>query len=151
MMELVPVTPSDLDELADFLRVADLTVSGLRSSSVRLWLARDSGTGGVLASTGYESSADGRHVLIRSVAVDPARRDEGLGLQAAQFALDRAQAANAAQAWLFSRRSGPFWQKLGFAAADKNDLAVALADTHQVRLFVETGQLERESAWSRTL
>lgn len=55
------------------------------------------------------------------------------------------------RAWLFSRRSGPFWQKLGFAAADRGDLEEALPDAHQVVLFARTGQLDREVAWSRAL
>lgn len=54
-------------------------------------------------------------------------------------------------AWLFSRRSGPFWQKVGFASADRNDLLEVLAPTHQVQPFAETGQTEREVAWSRLL
>lgn len=51
----------------------------------------------------------------------------------------------------FSRRSGPFWQSLGFEPADRDELAAALADTQQVRLFQRTGQLSREVAWSREL
>ncbi len=55
------------------------------------------------------------------------------------------------RAWLFSRRSGPFWQSLGFESADRDELAEALAGTHQVRLFQQTGQVSREVAWSRLL
>ncbi|GAA5226974.1 hypothetical protein GCM10025778_15070 [Paeniglutamicibacter antarcticus] len=51
----------------------------------------------------------------------------------------------------FSRMSGPFWQKTGFTSADTKDLAAALASTHQVQLFTETGQVKREAAWSRKL
>lgn len=54
-------------------------------------------------------------------------------------------------AWLFSRRSGPFWQSLGFVAADREELVARLGDTHQVSLFVRTGQIEREVAWTRPL
>ncbi|MDT9627884.1 hypothetical protein RTF48_24940, partial [Escherichia coli] len=57
----------------------------------------------------------------------------------------------AMRAWLFSRRSGSFWQSLGFESADRDELAEALADTHQVRLFQQTGQLGCEVAWSRSL
>lgn len=118
---------------------------------MRLWVSRDETTGRIFATTGYESSEGGSHVLIRSVAVDPELRGTGIGLELAQFALERAVEAGAKQAWLFSRRSGPFWQKVGFTSADKRDLAVALASTHQVQLFAQTGQLGREVAWSRQL
>jgi N-acetylglutamate synthase-like GNAT family acetyltransferase len=96
-------------------------------------------------------SQDGRDVLVRSVAVDPALRAHGLGRRLAQFALDTAMHAGAERAWLFSRRSGPFWQRLGFQPADRDDLAATLRNTHQVRLFQQTGQLGREVAWSRSL
>ena len=151
MLDLTLTTPQNLGEVTAFLRVADLTLSGLDSPTVRLWTARDAETGRIVASTGYERSDDNEHVLIRSVAVAPALRGLGMGLQLARFALDRAAESGATRAWLFSRRSGPFWQKVGFVSADRNELAIALTSTHQVRLFTETGQLQREVAWSRLL
>jgi N-acetylglutamate synthase-like GNAT family acetyltransferase len=151
MLPLTPVTPADVADLTDFLRLADLTLSGLDSAAVRLWLTRDADSGRVVASTGYERSEDNRHVLIRSVAVDHERRGLGWGLQLARFALDHAAASGADHAWLFSRRSGPFWQQLGFVPADRDELARVLASTYQVRLFTETGQLPREVAWGRSL
>ncbi|TFD46549.1 GNAT family N-acetyltransferase [Cryobacterium frigoriphilum] len=151
MLDLTLTTPQDLDDVTAFLRVADLTLSGLSSPTVRLWTARDADTGRIVASTGYERGDDNEHVLIRSVAVDPALRGRGVGLHLARFALDRAAESGATRAWLFSRRSGPFWQKIGFVSADRNELAIALTSTHQVRLFTETGQLQHEVAWSRLL
>ncbi|WP_371740397.1 GNAT family N-acetyltransferase [Frigoribacterium sp. VKM Ac-2860] len=107
--------------------------------------------GTVVGSTGYELSADGEHALIRSVAVAPAARTRGAGSRLARHALADAAAHGARHAWLFSRRSGPFWQQLGFAPADRDALAAALPDTHQVQLFRASGQLAREVAWSRPL
>jgi N-acetylglutamate synthase-like GNAT family acetyltransferase len=132
-MALAPVTPDDIDDVRLFLHEADLTLAGLDAPSVRLWVDRDA-EGVIVGSTGFELSLDGAHALIRSVAVTDGRR-----------------AAGATRTWLFSRRSGPFWQKLGFVEADRDELAAVLPETQQVRLFVETGQLEREVAWSREL
>jgi len=151
MLQLTAVTSPDREDLTEFLRAADLTLSGLDSAAVRLWIARDPRTGAIVASTGFECGQDQSNVLIRSVAVDPARRGRGTGLDVAGFALERAAESGADRAWLFSRRSGPFWQRLGFAPASTTDLATALAATHQVRLFTQTGQLQREVAWSRAL
>ncbi|WP_082008368.1 GNAT family N-acetyltransferase [Microbacterium mangrovi] len=147
---LLPVTPADIADLRTFLRDVDLTVAGLDAPTVRLWIERDT-SGAVIGSTGFELSADAEHALIRSVGVAPGRRTAGAGSRLASFALDAAARAGAMRAWLFSRRSGPFWQKLGFVPADRDALAAALRDTHQVRLFVRTGQLHREVAWSRPL
>lgn len=149
-MDLHPRTAADAQALTAFLREVDLTLSGLDEPTVRLWTQRDA-DGAIVASTGYEMSADGRHALIRSVAVSPAHRSRGRGSALARFALEAAAEEGARNAWLFSRRSGPFWQGLGFAPADRDDLADALAHTHQVRLFRETGQLGQEVAWSRPL
>lgn len=147
---LSPLTPADLPALIEFLERADLTLSGLDAPTVRLWLLRDE-AGTVRGATGWELSEDGAHALIRSVAVDQALRGQGLGLQLARFAMSRATEVGARRAWLFSRRSGPFWQQLGFVPADRTRLAQVLANTHQVRLFTASGQLDVEVAWSRLL
>ncbi|WP_284293271.1 GNAT family N-acetyltransferase [Luteimicrobium album] len=149
-MDLEQCKAADVGALTAFLGQVDLTLSGLDAENVRLWLGRDE-QGAVVGSTGYEMSADGRHALIRSVAVSSAERSRGRGSALARFALERAAEEGATTAWLFSRRSGPFWQSLGFAQADRDELAQALAHTHQMRLFQQTGQLDREVAWSRPL
>lgn len=149
-MDLEQCRPVDVQALAAFLNEVDLTLSGLDAPGVRLWIERDE-TGAIVGSTGYEISADGRHALIRSVAVSPTQRSCGRGTALASFALDRAIEEGASRAWLFSRRSGPFWQSMGFVSADRDQLAEALPDTHQVRLFQQTGQLASEVAWSRAL
>jgi N-acetylglutamate synthase-like GNAT family acetyltransferase len=139
---------ADHIELRLFLQTADLTLSGLDDPDLPLWIRVDA-TGRIEGSAGYELA--GRDALIRSVAVAPPVRGTGLGLQLAQFALDRAAENGAERAWLFSRRSGPFWQKLGFEPADRDELARVLGTTHQVAAFAATGQFARETAWSRAL
>ncbi|SKC46584.1 Acetyltransferase (GNAT) family protein [Krasilnikoviella flava] len=139
----------EIPDLTDFLCGADLTVAGLDAPAVRLWARRDGA--GIAASAGIELSADGRHALIRSTAVRPDLRGRGAGLAAATFAVDRARDAGASTAWLFSRRSGPFWERLGFARSTTGALAAALPDAQQVRLFRRTGQLDGEVAWSLAL
>ncbi len=146
----LPLTPADVPDLARFLTRADLTVSGLGDPAVRLWVLRDA-TGQVQGSAGFELSQDGRQALIRSVAVDASRRREGLGLRLAGLTLERAAEAGARQAWLFSRHRGPFWRRLGFEPVDREALVRVLAGTHQVRLFQDTGQMQQEVAWRRSL
>ncbi|MEN0083680.1 MAG: GNAT family N-acetyltransferase [Leifsonia sp.] len=149
-MALDRVLAADVAAVRRFLREADLTLAGLDEPTVALWVERDD-TGTIVGSTGFELSRDGAHALVRSVAVAPGRRASGAGSRLALFAIEQARAAGAGRAWLFSRRSGGFWQKLGFASADRDELAAALPDAHQVRLFIESGQLDREVAWSLAL
>jgi N-acetylglutamate synthase-like GNAT family acetyltransferase len=147
---IVPATPADTAEILDLLRGADLTVSGLDSPAVRLWVHRDT-HGRLVGTTGFERADGGTDVLIRSVAVHESLRGAGTGTALATHALERAAADGATRAWLFSRRSGAFWRALGFRPADRSELARVLATTHQVALFRETGQLDTEVAWSRPL
>jgi N-acetylglutamate synthase-like GNAT family acetyltransferase len=140
--------PADLFELRLFLTTAELTLSGIDDPRLPLWIVVDA-DGRIEGTTGFELF--GSHALIRSVAVAPSLRERGLGSELARFALDRATEAGADTAWLFSRRSGAFWQKLGFESADRDELARVLAPTHQVTEFAATGQLGREIAWSRSL
>ncbi|GAA1716645.1 hypothetical protein GCM10009809_10880 [Isoptericola hypogeus] len=143
---LEPLRPADVPDLTAFLQAADLTLAGLDAPSVRLWVRRDD-SGKLVASGGFELSADGEHALVRSTAVRHDQRGRGAGLATAAFAIERARESGARRAWLFSRRSGPFWQRLGFEATTTAELAAALPDAHQVRLFQRTGQLGREVAW----
>jgi N-acetylglutamate synthase-like GNAT family acetyltransferase len=139
---------ADAFELTEFLRAADLTTNGIGEPGVHLWVDLDT-DGRIVATTGFELV--GQDALLRSVAVAPVLRGHGRGTELAQFALDEACAAGATRAWLFSRRSGPFWKKLDFEPADGAELARALATTHQVQAFAASGQLRYETAWSRPL
>ena len=142
---MIPVSADSLPLVNSFLEAADLT---LAPADAFLWMQLDA-AGQITGTTGFELS--GANALIRSVAVRPELRASGLGYRLAQFALDAAYGQGATSAWLFSRRSGPFWQKLGFAPASTVDLVAALPDSAQVQLFATTGQLEREVAWRRSL
>jgi len=149
-MGLERVSTEDAADVRSFLRQVDLTLAGIDEPAVRLWIERGS-HGEIIGTTGFELSEDGRHALMRSVAVAPDCRVGGTGSRLARHAMREARTAGATRAWLFSRRSGPFWQKLGFVGADRDELAAVLPHTHQVRLFIETGQLECEVAWSQYL
>lgn len=145
-MILRAVGSPDIEDLGYFLCDADITIAVRDDDTVRLWVERDA-DGTVMGSTGFELSQDRGHALIRSVAVAPAGRDARVGSRLAMFAFDQARQAGAERAWFFSRRSGPFWQKLAFTSADRKSHANVLPDTQQVRLFVQTDQLNREVAW----
>ena len=148
MREPLRATRADAFALGEFLRSVDLTTTGLDDPDVFLWIDLDP-DGRIVASTGFELADE--HALIRSVAVAPQLRRSGRGLELASFALAQAEAAGARRAWLMSRRSGAFWQKLGFESADIHQLTAALLSTSQVKAFAASGQLDYETAWTRTL
>ncbi|WP_374946718.1 GNAT family N-acetyltransferase [Agreia sp.] len=150
MSSPAPVDSSGVAELREFLAECDLTTSGLDAPGTRYWISRDE-RGRVVGSTGFELSPTTCDALIRSVAVASDARAAGLGTELALFAITAARDAGAQRAWLFSRRSGPFWQRLGFERVPTESLAEALAESPQVALFRATGQLARGVAWARTL
>lgn len=84
------VRPVDVPDVREFLAWSDLTLAGLDDPAVRLWAVRD-GSGAVVGTTGFERSADGRHALLRSVAVDPALRGSGAGTRLAAVLADTTQ------------------------------------------------------------
>lgn len=147
-LSLIPAQQADSFDLAAFLERVDLTTAGVGDVAVRIWLQLDA-DGRIEATTGFE--LQGANALIRSVAVHPSLRGTRLGSALARFALERATEAGASRAWLFSRRSGYFWQRLGFEPADRDELATALGATHQVSAFTASGQFGREVAYSRPL
>jgi N-acetylglutamate synthase-like GNAT family acetyltransferase len=147
-LSLIPAQPGDRSDLTAFLVRNDLTTAGVEDPALHIWLQLDA-DGRIEASTGFELV--GTDALIRSVAVHASLRGTRLGTSLALFALARAADAGASRAWLFSRRSGAFWLRLGFEPADREELVAALAETHQVQAFSASGQLAREVAYSRRL
>jgi N-acetylglutamate synthase-like GNAT family acetyltransferase len=148
LREPIRATPADAFLLGEFLRSVDLTTNGLGDPGTYLWMDLDP-DGRIVATTGFELADD--NALIRSVAVAPSMRGTGRGTELAQFALEQTVSLGAKRAWLMSRRSGPFWQRLGFVPVNIHQLAAALLTTAQVRAFAETGQLDYETAWTRPL
>ena len=144
----LPAAPGDVFELTSFLAAADLTTVGLDNPDLHLWVDLDA-DGRITASTGFELV--GSHALIRSVAVAAGLRGQGRGLELARYALETATTLGATHAWLFSRRSGEFWQKLGFHRTDITELVAAVGSTAQVRAFVASGQINFEVGYSRPL
>lgn len=114
MTLLTPASAADTAALTEFLSGVDLTVSGLDSPSVRIWTERDN-RGEIIATTGFELSADNQHALVRSVAVHPSVQRTGAGTKLATFALARADEKGAERAWLFSRSSGQLAQEVAWS------------------------------------
>jgi len=141
-----PAGPADTAAVLACLQSCDLTLAGVGTPDLHLSVL-ETRTGQTVGVTGYEAA--GAHALIRSVAVAPSLRGNGLGAMLAEVAFDQATSGGAEQLWLFSRRSGAFWQRLGFRLTPTDDLVAVLPHTWQVTHFTESGQITREIAWTR--
>lgn len=68
----------------------------------------------------------GQEALLRSVAVDPGRRGQGLGRAVVQAALRRALQAGVRQVWLRTENAADYWALHGFRPASADDARAAL-------------------------
>lgn len=99
----------------------DLTLAGLGDPAVCVWVDRAE-SGGVICSTGFELSADGKHALIRSVAVASGRRTSGAGTRLARFAMERARIAGRPKSGCFHAVPGRFGRSSALSALTGTNL-----------------------------
>jgi N-acetylglutamate synthase-like GNAT family acetyltransferase len=141
-------SPDDAETLRAILAEADLSAHAVLAPGTRYWLAQRA-NGDPIGAIGVEIGAGA--VLLRSAAVRPAARGQGIGAALLRRALDEARAAGLRQAYLFSTGAGPFWSRQGFREVPVAELVAALPDAPQVRHYDEQGWLPDEVAWRRDL
>jgi N-acetylglutamate synthase-like GNAT family acetyltransferase len=141
-------TPIDIAAIHLLLEESGLSTHAVLAPGTRYWLAQEA-DGGSIGTIGMEIG-DGA-MLLRSAAVRPAARGQGIGAALLLRALDEARAAGLRQAYLFSTGAGAFWSRQGFREVPVAELVAALPDAPQVRHYDEQGWLPDEVAWRRDL
>jgi len=113
---------ADLPAILDLLRGSALPPDGLDAHLTTTLAARD-GTRlvGCAALELYGASA-----LLRSVAVDPARRGEGLGRRLTQHACDLGRMHGVRAVYLLTTTASDFFPKLGFHAITRAEVDPAV-------------------------
>jgi len=125
------------------LRACGLSCLELLASRTTWWLWEDRrGAVGIVA-----LEVGGQSALLRSAAVLPQARGEGIGAALVARAIAFARRSGVERIYLFSTGAGPYWTKLGFREVDVDEVARALPDAHQVRRYVDDGSIVREVAW----
>lgn len=138
---------------ADFPVILDLlTRCGLHTSSVTLdgstyWIADLDGVPGGCIGLEHGEGAS----LIRSTAVLPQARSQGLGRALVQSALTQATLRGDRTVYLFSQEAGDYWRRFGFVPVSAGEIAAALPRAPQVRSGVLRGWIADEQAWRRDL
>ncbi len=112
-----PAVPADYDGVVELLTAARLPVQGLSSRLAHALIARDSEgrLAGCVALEIYGSVA-----LLRSLAVSPSRRGQGLGERLAGGALRLAADTGARDVYLLTETAAGFFPRFGFAAEDRS-------------------------------
>ncbi|WP_084474568.1 GNAT family N-acetyltransferase [Deinococcus pimensis] len=140
-------TPADLDVVRALLDEVGLHYASTTLAGSTYWLAYEGGR--PVGTVGLEHG-DGAS-LLRSAAVLPGARGEGLGRALARSALTLATLRGDRAVYLFSSDAGAYWQRLGFEEVAVTDLAAALPDVPQVVSGVTKGWIHEERAWKLTL
>ncbi|CAM3686404.1 GNAT family N-acetyltransferase [Deinococcus saxicola] len=89
--------------------------------------------------------------LIRSTAVLPQARSQGLGRALVTSALTHASLRGDRAVYLFSQEAGDYWTRFGFVQVGAGEISAALPDTPQVRSGLLKGWIHGEQAWKREL
>ncbi|MBI4277289.1 MAG: GNAT family N-acetyltransferase [Armatimonadetes bacterium] len=119
-------TPGDLPAVLTLLREARLPTDGVPEHFGRFLVAEDAGR--IIGCAGLEiyPDADRRAALLRSVAVNPARRGEDLGQRLTRAALDRARADGVTEVALLTTTAQDFFTRFGFAPVPRETVNPAL-------------------------
>jgi len=115
-------TAADLPAILELLRHSALPPDGLDARLATTLAAHDgSRLVGCAVLELYGGAA-----LLRSVAVDPARRGEGLGRRLTQRACDLGRAHGVRAVYLLTTTAGDFFPKLGFRAITRAEVDPAV-------------------------
>lgn len=115
----------DLDRVERLLDGAGLPTSDVRAGNARFFLAVDDGS--VVGVGGFE--AVGSAGLLRSVAVDFGRRDEGVGTAICREVESRAAEAGVERLFLLTETAAGFFADLGYARRDRSMVPPAVRET----------------------
>lgn len=120
--------PADLAPVLALLTESGLITSGVAEHIAGFLVAEDGGR--VVGSAGVEIYGDA--ALLRSVAVAPSRRGQGLGARLVGDALAAARGNGARTIALLTEDAGPFFRRFGFSESARERLDPRLLASSQL-------------------
>ena len=117
---VLPCSPSDYSNVRKLLELVQLPTAGVPSELAELWALKDS-QGEVIGCVALEIYRD--TALLRSLAVHPERRGEGLGWMLAEMALLRVRQRGLLRVCLLTEHATDFFaEKFGFRPVPRESL-----------------------------
>lgn len=123
----VAATPADLEAIGRLLRSVGLSAEGIADHLGWFQIIREQGR--VLAVAGLEDH--GTTGLLRSVAVAPDRRDQGLAARLVAVLIDRSRALGHSALYLRTDTAERYFERFGFQRVDPADVAPAVLRSAQ--------------------
>ncbi len=146
-VKLRQAAPEDFPTVLALLAGCGLHTASVTPEGSTYWIADLNGVPG--GCIGLEHG-DGVS-LIRSTAVLPQARSQGLGRALVLSALTHASLRGDRGVYLFSQEAGDYWVRFGFVPVGADEISAALPDTPQVRSGLLKGWIHGEQAWKREL
>jgi len=129
--------PADAGAVTALLRASGLPVDGVESALDHgLIASRDGRLVGCVALELYDHSA-----LLRSLAIVPELRGQGLGGALTRGALDLARTLGAREIYLLTETASGFFPRFGFALEDRSRAPAALKNSVEFRSACPTTAL----------
>ena len=146
-VKLRQAAPEDFSVIVDLLERCGLFTASVTPEGSTYWVAELNGVPGGCIGLEHGEGAS----LIRSTAVIPEARAQGLGRALVQSALTHASLRGDQQVYLFSQEAGDYWKRFSFVPATVADIEAALPDAPQVRSGLLRGWIHEEQVWRRDL
>ncbi len=123
-LTIEPARPGDLDAILALLARSRLPVAGIEQHLAAAVVARDGAGARVVGCAAVELyEADG---LLRSVAVDPDRRGQGLGVRLTDAALALARTRGVHSVYLLTETAADFFPRFGFRRIPRDAVSPAV-------------------------
>ncbi|EYB69589.1 N-acetyltransferase GCN5 [Deinococcus phoenicis] len=146
-VKLRQAAPADFPLILDLLARCGLHTGSVTPQGSTYWLAELDGVPGGCIGLEHGEGAS----LIRSAAVVPEARGQGLGRALVFSALTQATLRGDRTVYLFSQEAGNYWRRFGFVPVSAGEIAAALPGTPQVESGLLKGWIAGEQAWRRDM
>lgn len=129
MITYCTATASDLPEIIVLLEDVRLPIAGLEEHILNFMLALDGEK--VVGCAGLEVHQDSG--LLRSVAVEPNYRTQGIGAKLTEGMIELAQYKNLTSISLLTETAPDYFLRFGFVKVQRSELPVALSDSEELQ------------------
>lgn len=144
------VRPDEQDELKRLVGAVGLYVESIDlSGDATFWFAELEGQ--KVGCIGLEHDTGHHTALMRSAAVLPEYRSQGIARRLTEMAFAEAKARGHHAIYLFSSEAGEYWQGFGFSQVPTSEMGEQVSASRQVQSGLKHGWITEEIGWCKRL